>query len=402
MEPTLTWLDLTAGDRSKMRRVLDLFSERGTVDEMGLGSLRDGLSDELFPGTSSIQTRLRYALFIPWIYRQLEERHVGSDQVMREARVAELGLIRPLLGGEDTQGIIGARARGSLTRLPSSVYWAGLVRWRIFQHAQSQSWYHTHFSALARGREGIGRADDPGVVWSRRPNWHPRLPASPYSFPDDVSFGLTTEEADFMRGRLEEGCAGSLLAWLAREASLDPAASFWDDPDVLRATEDLRNTVELARRFSLHVEGAPLLYNLLLAERRHAEREVEGDDERIDQYRAELARWAAEETKEAPFDPNVLWMFMARRGGRLPGPQRRFVEQWTRLIEETGATALVDDDAVRRLVEAREIQLKGGRARLVNQGRLLDWSGRVGVGRMDFRWFRVRQLLIDLHSGLEA
>lgn len=60
MQATLTWLDLTASDRDKMRRVLDLFKEQGTLDEMGLGSLRDALSDALFPGTSSIQTRLRY------------------------------------------------------------------------------------------------------------------------------------------------------------------------------------------------------------------------------------------------------------------------------------------------------------------------------------------------------
>ena len=33
---------------------------------MGLGSLRDALSDALFPGTSYLQTRLRYVLFVPW------------------------------------------------------------------------------------------------------------------------------------------------------------------------------------------------------------------------------------------------------------------------------------------------------------------------------------------------
>ena len=53
MQATLTWLDLTASDRDKMRRVLDLFKEQGPLDEMGLGSLRDVLSDALFPGTSS-------------------------------------------------------------------------------------------------------------------------------------------------------------------------------------------------------------------------------------------------------------------------------------------------------------------------------------------------------------
>ena len=50
MAATLTWLDLTASDRDRMRQVLDLFKEQGTVDEMGLGRLRDALSEALFPG----------------------------------------------------------------------------------------------------------------------------------------------------------------------------------------------------------------------------------------------------------------------------------------------------------------------------------------------------------------
>ena len=81
MDATLTWLDLTASDRDRMRQVLDLFKEQGTVDEMGLGSLRDALSEALFPGTSTIQTRLRYVLFVPWIYRQLEARRTTTSDV---------------------------------------------------------------------------------------------------------------------------------------------------------------------------------------------------------------------------------------------------------------------------------------------------------------------------------
>ena len=61
---TLLWLDLTAADREKVRRVLDLFSEQGTVDELCVGSLRDTISNALFPGTSVLHTRLRYVLFI--------------------------------------------------------------------------------------------------------------------------------------------------------------------------------------------------------------------------------------------------------------------------------------------------------------------------------------------------
>ena len=399
MEPTLTWLDLTASDRDKMRRVLDLFKEQGTVDEMGLGSLRDILSDALFPGTSYIQTRLRYVLFIPWMYQQLESRKVNPADVARQARKAETDLIGALADSED-EGVIGVRAGDSLARLPSSVYWSALVRWEIFQHPQSQGWYHTNLGRLTKGHDTAGRPDDPGVVWEKRPNWHPRLPAPPKSFPKQASFTLTRDEADFLQGCLEKQCAGTLLGWLVRKGSDAPAEHFWDDPDALRAPMEIPDTVELARRFSLHVQGIPLLYNLLLAEHRHI---YHGDDhELIDRYRAELAEWSASEAEEDTYKPQVLWNLVARRQGRLAGPQCRFVEAWSKRITEEGPDIVADDDQLRKLVEQRERQLKGARARLVNPNRLLDWSGRTGVGRMDFRWVRVRQLLIDLHQGLAA
>ena len=402
MQATLTWLDLTASDRDKMRRVLDLFKEQGTLDEMGLGSLRDVLSDALFPGTSSIQTRLRYVLFIPWIYRRLEDRKVRAAEVERAARRDEVGLIGLLGQNPDKAGIIGQRARGSLVRLPSSVYWSALTRWGIFQPRQSQGWYHSHFDALVDGRGVAGRADDPGVIWSQQAHWHPRLPGPPEGFPWKASFALTRDEADFLRGRVEERCTGTLLAWLVRNGSDSPAENVWEDPAALRAPERIRGILELARRFSLHVEGMPLLYNLLVAERR---REVlnSDEDESIDKFRAGLAEWAAREAgDDRPFEPDALWDLVVRRGGRLPNPQRVFIESWSQRIAELDSHQVAGDDRLRRLVTEREFRLKRARARLANRNRLMDWKPGVGVGRMDFRWFRVRQFMIDLHRGLAA
>ena len=400
MEPTLAWLDLTARDRDKMRRVLDLFKEQGTVDEMGLGTIRDTFSDALFPGTSTLQTRLRYMLFVPWIYQRLERRRALSDDVARDARDAELKLIRPLLESDDPEGAFGSQAGKSLIRLPSLVYWAGLVRWGIFIPRQSQSWYHTHFTSLAVHQDEIGRADDPGVVWAREQAWHPRLPKPPRGFPKEAYFALTFDEADFLRGRIEERCPGTLLAWLASHGSSSPAASFWDDTSARQANRGIGTTIELARRFSLHVEGPPLLYNLLLAERRHELHRT--DEELIENYRQKLAVWGEDEAQEEDFDPKALWSLMAREGARIVEPQRRFVEAWTSRLKQIDPRAVAQDEELKGLIANRELKLKGNRARLVNEGRLLDWSGGVGLRRMDFRWSRVRQLVIDLHEGLAS
>ena len=405
---TLTWVDLTTGDRDRMQRVLDLFDESGTRDDLGIGSLRDAVSDALFPGTSYIQTRLRYVLFIPWIYRRLEARRGRPGGVERDARQAEIDLIGALDKSRDRTGIIGVKARHNLTRLPSSAYWTALTRWGLFTADQSQGWYHFHFGRLADSRESTDRADDPGVVWSREPHWHPRLPAPPFDFPDAASFAVTPDEADFLRGRLEERCGGTLLAWLAREGSDAPANSFWDDPDALRAPRDMRETVELARRFSLHVKGMPLVYNLLVTERRRDVLEeggsADGTDGTIEDLRAAIPKWAAREAAEVrAFEHEALWDLVARRGGRLPDPQRRFVEGWSRRIAEIAPEQVADDKVLRELVTHRETSLKGRRARLAepaNRSRLLDWQPDRRGGRMDFRWYRVRQLLTDLHRGL--
>ena len=257
------------------------------------------------------------------------------------------------------------------------------------------------------GRGAVGRADDPGVIWSRQAHWHPRLPEPPKGFPWEASFALTPGEADFLRGRVEERCAGTLLAWLVRNGSDSPAKDVWDDPDALRGPERIRETVELARRFSLHVEGVPLLYNLIVAERR---REVLDTDEAesIEACRTALAEWTAEEADEGrPFEPGALWELVVRRGGRLPYPQRLFIESWSRRIGELVPDKVAGDARLRTLVTEREWRLKGARARLRSRNRLLDWTPpRAGAGRrgsrMDFRWFRVRQLLIDLHRGFAA
>lgn len=402
MQPALTWVDLTAGDRDRMRRVLDLFSEQGTLDEMGLGSLRDALSDALFPGTSYIHTRLRYVLFVPWLYRRLEARKTRAADLEQTARRAEVDLIGALERSSDRQGIIGVRARHSLVRLPSSAYWSALNRWDVFRPRQSQGWYHAQFDTLVNGRGPVGRADDPGVIESHEPHWHPRLPPPPEGFPWEASFALTPEEADFLRGRIEAECAGTLLAWLARNGCDAPAATcVWDDPDALRAPGDIRVTIELARRFSLHVEGMPLLYNLLVAERR---REVlDAEEDHVELYRGMLGEWAAREAgEERRFAPEELWNLVVRRGGRAPHPQRLFIESWSRRIAELTPGQVADDDTLRTLIDRRERSLKRARARLANRNRLVDWRPGVGVGRMDFRWVLVRQFLIDLHRGLAA
>ncbi len=128
-DSALSWIDFSEKDRRKMLDVVALFRERDTRDELGLGSIRDAVADILFPGTSTIQTRARYMLFVPWIYLRREKFKTSSSRIARMARSDEISLIKALMKGGESEGVIGIEAGKHLQRLPSSVYWAGLNRW---------------------------------------------------------------------------------------------------------------------------------------------------------------------------------------------------------------------------------------------------------------------------------
>ena len=68
----LGWIDFSKTERSKILSVLDLLSESGTLDELGIAAVRDGFSNLFFPGTSTIQTRAKYFFAVPYALKQLE------------------------------------------------------------------------------------------------------------------------------------------------------------------------------------------------------------------------------------------------------------------------------------------------------------------------------------------
>src|SRR5256886_15590883 len=136
------WLDYSERERRKMLDIVDLFREHDTRDELGIGSVRDTFADLFFPGTSTIMTRARYFLLVPWIYQRLEKQRVGSAQIAEGARRGETDLIDAIEESDDNSGTIGTLARTALKRLPSNIYWQGLGISGIRAFIGLQAQYH--------------------------------------------------------------------------------------------------------------------------------------------------------------------------------------------------------------------------------------------------------------------
>lgn len=234
---TFTWLDYSERERRQFDEIIKTFSEKETRDELGLGSVRDAFANMLFPGISTIETRARYFLFVPWVYREVERRR--ERPAAAYARKREVALINHLARSGDTQGVIGIDAREALKRLPSSIYWQGLGAWgiRLFPGAQDE--YHRFLDTDASENRGLAVTDDgdmlEGDVWRR---WHPGIPAAPNGFPAGASFRLTCPEAEYLRERVVAQHPGTLLAFLVDHGRpSDPVEFPWEHPQVGEMSE---------------------------------------------------------------------------------------------------------------------------------------------------------------------
>jgi len=402
MPSLLAWVDHDADARERTLRILSMFQERESRNELGLGGVRDSFADQLFPGTSTIQTRLRYMLIVPWVYLALEDEEVSPSEFGARADTAERDLVESLMASDDRAGVFGRTAGRRVKRLPSTVYWAGLGAWGIRLTQYSQDEYHRRVGEVYRGREAAQlsvreasrRGDDRDTAISVVQTWHPRIPEPPDGFPDEIDFALTGEEAEFLLDRILFSHPDSLLAHLALRCWPADVGAPWEHPEFASFASAQKELLQHAKLFSLVMNGASLLYNIQLAELRGKQDWIEGHRQTFREWRDGLVM-----QEIAAWDLSRLWALAMDHGHAITARTRGFVEGWVRMVQRS-AGDLTDDPAARRAIEQREVGLKRSRSRFRNQRALDQWGGRSGVDRLLYRWPNVRALLQDLYAGL--
>jgi hypothetical protein len=359
----------------------------------------------LFPGTSTIMTRARYFLLVPWTYLRLEKMRIGSAQIVARARRAETDLVEVIERSDDSEGNIGKLAKTALKRLPSSVYWQGLSIWgiRTFQGAQAQ--YHRsldrYYSQTVRqgGRAAERDIEHDDLV---APNWHAGLVPPPAGFPSTCSLSLTRAEAEYLaeRIRLSPASSGSLLAELVAQPRRSDYVPFvWEHPYSAELPPKLSELVHHARNFSEVIHGAPLLYNLILAE------QAKWDDA-VDAYRKRFSEWGQLISKRSSiltaWKRQRFWELVRAVNPRISTPTYEFINSWWDLALEGEAARLRDSPPARSLISDRERRLKKNLARIGNPRAQELWNGDSGSAQLEFRWGITQRLLQDIFDGLEA
>ena len=66
------WVDFSKTERDKVVSILRLLGTQTALDELGIGTVRDAFSDMFFPGISTLQTRAKYFVILPYLFAQAE------------------------------------------------------------------------------------------------------------------------------------------------------------------------------------------------------------------------------------------------------------------------------------------------------------------------------------------
>lgn len=412
---TFTWLQFDEEQSRRARELVRALSEPGTLDSLGIGTIRDGFANILLPGTSTIQTRARYFLLVPWAVRRVEgsspRNRENYDKRLRDVEVATIDALK--VGEPSARGIIGVE-RGRRTRnLASTVYWSGLATWGIRAAADLT---RADVRDLALAPRSVRRNDDgestPLTIWDD-------IPDPPSGFPDEpLSILPTPEEASYLLSKMAttrrrtvtekvRNAPGrpTLLAEVARSPHTAELEHLWDIPRTLLG-EELTALVELAHGFATAIQGARLRYLDLLFERKA----TMGGEPLAGRAELDLqiAEWLAEMHRDTErmhaWQARIPAMFerLGEYGVTVRPSTRDFVATWSTAAVEDASAALAST-ALADLITQREARLKKQSARLTNDSPLHAWNGELlGIDQLDFRWGVARGHILDCLDGKEA
>jgi len=407
MEPAFGWTLLSP---EAIRRAEARLREeiQGVRDEIGFLFLHQAYADRFFPGTSVQQTRLRYALFVPWIYQRVAgiERHRRNRNSIEKLILdEEVRLTGRLLNSKETDGVIGKRVYGQ--RRPSSqpatlVYWSALAAWGLLRPLgdgsfPSRATVHRILSSDTR-RPRVH--DDDGVPLDEAHVIFANVPAPPDAWNDQpapITLRLRDCEKTFLRRQLLTTRRGdgepSLLARLANDPEKASASLPWTKPVWTIADSQDRTALERARRAASLAAIGRAVYAVLVEELRDVR-----DGLNTSHWHRDNLRSVIDEHRHRALELDSSCLGLDAPG--LPAFFITVLKETQRWLEQPQ-----DPMDLLQIYESAERKRKGNRARLapspLGRQRRAEWSNEDHplAKPLHYRWGIVQRMLMDLNGN---
>jgi len=388
MPMQIGFIDFSKEERNKILATLKLLGTQTALDELGIGVIRDAYADILFPGISTIQTRAKYFVLIPYLFNRAGKQNLSSGrEVLRWLNNSEDKLVETLLRNSTSEetGIIGKNAlrqKRAVKMKPSSIYWNGLRTFEIIRASGvSMAVACTITAKTAKQKNDLeiktdGETfDDSAAIGSDTVLFSPVFPD--YDFEKEASILLTKKEAEYLADKISKAIASkdTLLAFLVKN-KLD-CNSFNEMPiDILPAS--IKRDYLLARDFSDFIIGAHIRYNVIFSEYEDVEMLQEWENWR----NSFIAR---------KFDLEAILSRITCNNST-----QRFCKDFMELTY-SGQPEKIDE-----LIIFREKAVKGDRAKLRKTAEYrYNYDRPVHFYRLDFRFGTAKTIIRDIIMGLE-
>ena len=391
----LGWIDFSKEDRQKALDVINLLSEQGTVDELGIGTVRDAFANCFFPGTSTVQTRAKYFFIVPYILKDAVDGRYGKDidRILTEIDADEKDCAKRLLNADSkVEGVIGSRVlpKGWVSRRPSDIYWNGIKRYGIFCDKDLSIREYISLAIEIEKRKSDIKSDkhtydeeenntgdmDAGNIDSIK-FWS--LPSYGNDWRDNLTIDLTKKESEYLNRQIQKETRGSLLEYILKnKIILDEYDSFESLRYALsdKLDNETADMMKLACDFNNLIYMARVRYNLMLSEGENQDALSEWERVRNDiKYRAQVN-----------LDEVFFKLKLINTG------TKKF------LCDIQSAFMTEDIDLADEIIRKRELHLKGSaRAKLLRL-KEFDHSKWVGGKELDYRFFNARRIINDIYN----
>lgn len=388
----LGWVDFSKEQRKKVLSVIDLLTEPGAVDELGIGVVRDAFANIFFPGTSTIQTRAKYFLIVPYLFYELErEKRLNPETMIKLLHERELDLI-DILKQDGAWGIIGENAGRELKRKPSDVYWNGLRTYGIFTNEKlTLNEYVRVYHTLKNKKEDVkthfsdSDEDDRSNVSlqeSSKGFW--KMPSFHQDWRETLTIELTKTEAKFLKEQITSSIPDSLFAWILKNDKTEilTLKSFEQLDKIFdQLPTPIQKDYQMAIAFANFIYGAHIRYNVILSL---------GKDKALNE---QWDKWHRNIKTHANLGiEEIIDRLNIRNSSKL----RRFLVQLQMTMLNNDISSLDE------IIIKREKDLKGEKRSKLHNRTEYSYKDWVGISKLQYRFGNAKNILNDIYDALEG
>lgn len=378
------WLDFSINDRNRTLDILNNLKEPSAIDELGIGYIRDAFSNIFFPGISTLHTRAKYFLVVPYMIQDILNKcdsKTNIKDVLKELNKKEKEFAENIYNANnDENGLIGKNSIKNnkwVKNPPSYMYWSGIKSFKIIETDLSlRDYIEDILDTYKQNQSSNYKEEEHGMGDD---NEHKKIIIDRYQKELEKnnnrnSLSLTKNEAKYLKNKIIDAFPDSLMAYVLEDEKNMQDFRKAEDFYNLKVPNNLKNAYDYAISFADFAYVLFVVYNLAV---------TNGENKEVQKQYNEIQNEMSEIATNINFD-NMYNLLKCN----IPD----FLNNAKKYMKENN----IED--LKELICERECSLKRERAKCKNKEKNNEkWYG---MSELNYRFYKAKIIVNDIYNGL--